>query len=324
MATMGRNVGLLFAAVLWTLAPHGFAAEGDRLSVVTYNVQFLPAPPANERPKPEYRAKRIAEEVSKFDIVGLQETFYDAHREIIVEGVRTAWDGELNLVVSPKVEAHPFNGGCLILTRRPILAENATVYTHFSSPKDYGIRADGFAAKGVIHARIARSKERPSDWVDVFATHLEARAGDLRPLQFKELGKFIQAHADPSRPALLLGDLNTNGLPADRADPASQYSLLMAELRQARPETGFVDVWPELMGDARGGTTHQESTEVGKRIDYVLLSNPKAPNAGLKPVSIQVNLYQDPEVVALSDHNAVEAVFEWVSISGESRERVNP
>jgi endonuclease/exonuclease/phosphatase family metal-dependent hydrolase len=309
--------------VLSVIASSASAQEGDRLKVITYNVQFLPAPPANERPNPEYRAKRIVEEVGKFDIVGLQEAFFEAHRQIIVDGVRTAWGGELNYVVSPKVEAHAFNGGCLILTRWPVLEENATVYTHFSSPRDYGIRADGFAAKGVIHARIARSKDCIDEWVDVFVTHLEARADELRPLQYKELGAFIRQHADAAHPALLLGDLNTNGLPEYRADQVSQYSLLMQELREARPEAGFVDVWPQLMGNARGGTTHQESTEVGKRIDYVLLSNPQPPNTGLKAVNIRVNLYQDPEVVALSDHNAVEAEFEWTPDPSEPDERVN-
>ena len=55
----------------------------------------------------------------------------------------------------------------------------------------------------------------------------------------------------------------------------------------------------------------QESADVGKRIDYIFLSNPVGKAGRLEPVSIAVNLFRDPKVYALSDHNAVEAEFGW-------------
>jgi endonuclease/exonuclease/phosphatase family metal-dependent hydrolase len=288
------------------------SATSSIIRVITYNVQFLPgsAGSQNERPDPEYRARRIAEEMAQFDIVALQETFHNEHRPIILDTLRERWDGQLNTVISPKPEGFFASGGCLIATRLPILESGFVVYTTFSSPADYGFDADGFAAKGVIFASIARSADNPDDAIDVFVTHMEARAGDLRPAQYKEMAAFIAAKSDPNRPMILMGDLNTRGGVEDRNDPASQYSLLMAALQDARP-AGVVDVWPALMGDALGGTTNQDSIETGKRIDYVIIGNP-AEDEILKPVSIQVNLYQDERVVALSDHNAVEAVLEWV------------
>lgn len=307
------------AAVLSGAAPA--QAPDVSLRVITYNVQFLPgsAGNQNERPEPEYRARRIAEEVAAFDVVALQETFDKNHRQIILNTLREQWNGVLNTVISPQPDGFFTNGGCLIATRLPILESDSVVYKTFSSPADYGFRADGFAAKGVIFARIARNTDQPEETVDVFVTHMEARADDLRPEQYKEMAAFIKAKSDPARPMILMGDLNTQGGVEFRNDPASQYSLLMNALQEARP-AGVIDVWPALMGDALGGTTDQDSIETGKRIDYIIVGSSAENPETLKPVSVQVNLYQDERVVALSDHNAVEGVLEWVGSNLGARE----
>ena len=289
--------------------------DPQTVSVITYNVQFLPgiASSQNERGSPEYRANRIAQEVSRFDIVALQETFHKQYRDQIINQVREAWAGTLNMVVSPKPANRFTNGGCLLLTRLPVLDSHSIVFEHYSTPLQYGFRADGFAAKGVIHARLARAPDEPEAFIDVYVTHLEARADDLRPLQYEELARFVKETSDPNSPVLLLGDFNTRGTLEYSDDPKSQYAVLMDKLSETRPHSRVVDVWSLLMGRARGGTSDQESSEVGNRIDYILLGNPNPPAAHLKPVSINVNTYQDPKVGALSDHNAVEAEFEWSS-----------
>jgi len=288
------------------------AESPTNLSVISYNVQFLPPPAsfANKRPQPDYRATRIAEEVSKFDIVGLQETFHPKHRQQILDGVSNAWSNKLQSFVAPQPDGFATNGGCMLLTQLPLVATRATVFAHYSKPEDYGFAADGFAAKGVIHGRIARSESEPNEFIDVYVTHLEARADQLRPKQYAEMADFIKQTSDPARPMILMGDLNTNGLTENRRDPNAQYAQLMKELQRAR-STGVVDVWVALRGDDHGGTSHQESTEIGKRIDYILISNPKPPASQLIPRSIEVETYQDGRVKALSDHNAVIAEFEW-------------
>jgi len=289
------------------------AQSPSTIKVLTYNVQFLPgiAASQNKRPDPEYRAKRIAEEAARFDIAALQETFEERHRTAIKEGVKAAWNGQLNSVESPKPSGFLTNGGCLLLTRLPVVATDAIVYKHYSSPAQYGLRADGFAAKGAVWARLARSESAKDDFIDVFVTHLEARADEMRPLQYQELAEFIEAKSEPGRPMLLLGDLNTRGMVELRKDPASQYSVMMKAFGAARGDAGIADTWVALMGDQLGGTTEQESSDVGKRIDYVLVGNPKPPAPQLKPLAVRVNTYQDPKVTALSDHNAVAAEFEW-------------
>ncbi len=280
------------------------------LTVITYNVQFLPgvASVANKRKEPEYRAQRIADEVSAFDIVALQEVFHDEYRQQIIDGIQKHWGGEGHVFVSPTPEGR-FNGGCMVMTRLPVLETHAMIFEHFSSPDDYGVRADGFAAKGVIHARIARDADDPSAFVDVYVTHLEARADELRPLQYAEMAAFVKETADADAPALFLGDFNTRGMAEHRADTASQYNQLVQALTGAKP--GTIDLWPELMGDALGGTSEQESADIGKRIDYVFLEPGSPLKAHLQPIDIRVALFQDARVTALSDHNAVVARLAW-------------
>lgn len=287
----------------------------DRIRVITYNVQFLPEPVSskNERPQPSYRAKRIAEEAAGFDVVGLQETFHDTHRKEILDELGKVWDGKLVSFRSPTPEGFLTSGGCLLAARLPFAATGATVYVNFSKPQDYGLRADGFAAKGVVYARVLRDATTPDEFVDVFVTHLEARADHLRPRQYSELADFIRQQSSPRHPVLLMGDLNTRGSTEFRQDTQSQYSQLMRELQRARPDGQWIDVWPHLHGDALGGTTKQESADIGKRIDYLLISNPRPPQLQLKPISSEVELFRDPRVTALSDHNAVTAELEWRS-----------
>ncbi len=318
MSSRLRNHLVRFAALTFICAAAARgadAASADTVRVITYNVQFLPgiAAAANKRMNPEYRATHIAEQMSEFDIVALQETFDERWRNLIIEELRRHWDGELNVVVSPDAEGRMTNGGCLILTRLPIVESNSVIYEHFSTPKEYGLGADGFAAKGVIHARIARSAEDADaeNTIDVFVTHMEARSTAERELQYPELGAFIKKVSDPDRPMLLLGDLNTRGNPEYRKDPASRYARLMKPLAESRASGSITDVWPELRGDEVGGTNEQESSSIGNRIDYIILSNPDEAATLLTPRSIEVKLYQDPEVVALSDHNAVAAQFDW-------------
>ena len=289
-----------------------FVAADDTLKVITYNVQFLPglASMKNERREPAYRARRIVEELKSFDVVALQEVFHGEHKELILDGFREAWGGSLHVVQSPHPEDRMTSGGCLILTRLPIIQSGSCVYEHYSKSSEYGLRADGFAAKGAIHARVARNAEALDDYIDVFVTHLEARADHLRPEQYKELATFIGGQSDAGHPALLLGDLNTNGLSEFRKSSDSQYVQLMAALADIRPG-GFEDLWVRLMGDAHGGTSDQESAEVGKRIDYVLMSSAPEATPKLDPQSIHVELFRDEKIYALSDHNAVAAEFIW-------------
>jgi endonuclease/exonuclease/phosphatase family metal-dependent hydrolase len=318
---MSTKAGAL-AVALAMIGPHAARSEPNTaagesvLRIISYNVQFLPDPVSwkNERPDPEYRANRIADELSGFDVAGLQEVFHPKHRQQFIDRTRAGWNGKLHKVMSPQPEGFFTNGGCMIVSRRPFATSSCMVFTHYSSPADYGQRADGYAAKGVLHARIVRSEAEAQNCIDAFATHLEARADDLRPLQYKELAKFIKEKSDAAYPIVLLGDLNTYGMLEYQKDSASQYSQLMRELNAIRPDGSVIDLWPHLRGEAHGGTTDQESADIGKRVDYIMISNPRRSKVQLKPLRIDVELFQDERVGALSDHNAVIAELEWPAL----------
>ena len=89
----------------------------------------------------------------------------------------------------------------------------------------------------------------------------------------------------------------------------------MKALKTVGDDFKVADVWPLLKGSANGGTTEQHSSEIGKRIDYIIMGQPVAKTM-LRPVSIEVALFQDPKVTALSDHNAVVAEFAWATGGG--------
>lgn len=289
--------------------------EAANLKVISYNVQFLPGPAAiaNNRKNPRYRAETIGKKMAEFDIVGLNEVFDDAPRELLLDQMREAWGDDFHVVTGPIPDDNRVNGGLAIATRLPMIESHSTIYTKSSDPKKYGFRADGFAAKGVLHARILRSKDAdPDDYVDVFTTHMEARVDEIRLEQYPELAVFIAQHSDVHHPVIVMGDFNTRGEPEYRDDPEAAYHLLIAALEENLPTYKLIDAWPSMYPDKFGGTNEQESSDIGHRIDYVFLANPQQDAVSrMKLINIHINGYLDPKVVALSDHSAVEADLYW-------------
>lgn len=291
------------------------AAEPVTLKVIAYNVQFLPglAAVANKRKQPAYRATRLGEVLAAFDVVGLNEVFEERPREMILAGLRQAWGERYAAVVIAPPDDGRFNGGLAIASRYPIVASHQIIYSVSSSPKDYGLGADGFAGKGALHARIALGSEPGAPTVDVFCTHLEARADELRPTQYRELGEFIRQHTAPERPLLVLGDMNTRGNEADVARADSAYHQMLASYQAGRGDAPLRDAWL-VAGQGPPGTGDQEdSPDGGNRIDYIFYSAPVGNEAAFRPRVVTVNRYLDPRTGALSDHNAVEGVFEWLA-----------
>jgi len=293
-------------------------ADGDaassNLRVVSYNVQFLPGPAAvaNERKNAKYRARTIGQKMAAFDIVCLNEVFDDAPRNLLLDQLKKAWGDDYQAITGPKPMDNRVNGGLAIASRLPFVETHSVIYTKASSPKKYGFRADGFAAKGVLHARVRRSKEADDDdYLDVFVTHMEARVDEIRLEQYPELAAFVAQHSDPRHPVLILGDFNTRGDPSYRKDPDAPYHLLFTVLDKNLPTARLIDSWASRYPEKLGGTNEQESSDIGHRIDYVFLANPEEAASELKLIDVRVNGYLDPKVVALSDHSAVEAELHW-------------
>lgn len=311
-ALVAMSIACLSAGMLRAEEPTTERSD-DVLRVISYNVQFLPgvASLVNQRKDPVYRAGAIGAAMCDFDIIGLNEVFEEKTRDLILAPLKEAWGDDYHAVAIPQAEKNRFNGGLVLVSRLPILEWNHTIYSKFSTPREYGFSADGFARKGVLHARVARSMDDKDDFIDVFITHMESKSDEARQVQYAELAAFVREKSDPSRPTIIMGDMNTRGNPEYRSDSASKYARMLEQFTQARPEADMVDVWPSLHGDALGGTNEQESSDQGNRIDYVFVSNPAEGSRRLIPLDVRVNPYLDERVVALSDHSAVEADLRW-------------
>lgn len=311
-ATVLAAVVLLRVPTEPTPAPAPPAAPP--LKVITYNVQFLPGPGRafNKRGDPDYRAREIGRRLAEYDIIGFNEVFDEGPRDLLLATLREHMGQECHVLRPPPDARSPFgiDSGLALVSRLPILAAHHVSYGNDSSPLKYGLNADGFAAKGVLHARVGpRTDAPPAECFDVFVTHMESKDRQAREEQYGKLGEFVRLHAAPERPALILGDFNTRGNTAYRKDPTEAYHRLLTALRGARPGTEVIDVWPQL-SDEEGGTNNQQSASGGWRIDYLFLSNPMSGPA-LRPRAVRVNRFLDPKVIALSDHSAVEAELDW-------------
>ncbi|HEV3025290.1 MAG TPA: endonuclease/exonuclease/phosphatase family protein, partial [Pirellulales bacterium] len=211
----------------------------------------------------------------------------------------------------PKPPGRSFaNSGLLLLSRFPIVETHAITYSDASRFLTHGFRADAFAAKGALHARLLVS-ERGKMLVDCFLTHLESRSDAARARQLADLAKFIAEHGSPQRPAILFGDLN---VPADPAvgvpRPGLPYGGLLAALGVSRLPWG--DVWPAA-GIGTAGTSDPLADDGGRRIDYVFLSPfPPAGPSPWRPIAARTLRLLDDEVAegSLSDHAAVECEAE--------------
>ncbi len=324
-----NRVAAFALAILWlgaTMGPPAICQDDDRdppsrpLRVVAYNVQFLPSVAGllNKRPHGKYRADAIAKRLADCDIIGLNEVFDLEIRERIIANFKRSMGPDAAVVV-PDSQHRSFVGvdsGLVLLSRYPIVESHRMKFGNDSRIADYGIMADGLAAKGAIHARIAvptdrgnRSPRRPAGWsqVDVFLTHLESKDAARRAEQFVMLAEFIGKHADASRSALLLGDMNTAGNQLEMEDRTSQYHVMIGALRKSLPRV--TDLWT-VCGSEGGGTGEPGADDGGRRIDYIFLSRCGG-KATLIPRSVRSMPLADPKVGYLSDHCAVEGVLEW-------------
>jgi endonuclease/exonuclease/phosphatase family metal-dependent hydrolase len=295
--------------------PTARPAAGPRIRVITYNAQFLPgvASAWNKRPEPQYRARTLAERLAGYDIIGLNEMFDLRPRELLLAELARRWGKDFHCVSPPASQASAFSidSGLVLVSRFPIVARHSLPLGNDSSIWKHGLLADGFAAKGVLHARLRLAdSDARRGLVDVFLTHLESQEPAVRDAQSLLLAQFIAAHADPHLPALLLGDFNTSGDPAEIDNPASPYQRMLTALQRSRPSSPWVDLWPRF-GRGLGGTSDPEAPAGGNRIDYIFVSNPKDCPPPLRPVAVHVNPMPDRRVRTLSDHAAVEADFDW-------------
>ena len=279
--------------------------------VLFFNTHLLPTMAqsiAGHRGQDDYRTAAIAAQLAQYDLVGLCEVFESRRRREIVRIVNKDAKQAFQAIEPPKVWGRHITGsGLLLLSRLPVEGEpHFLTYRSASRVITNGVRADGLAAKGAIHARL-RVGDAEDMLADCFLTHLESVSAKARASQIKELADFVAAHSSFERPLILMGDLNVEAdFAAAAPDDKTEYQFLTKSLHYA--DGNLVDLWPALQS-GRGGTSDALAQENCRRIDYIFLSPPHGQNrVGWQPSGMLVKPFLDAKVEqgSLSDHAAVE------------------
>lgn len=289
-----------------------------RVAVLTYNTHLLPRVGerfASRRGRGDYRARTIGRLVAPHDLVGLCEVFDPRYRQALIDSAQAEAVDAFHVVWTKKPPGVGFaNSGLLLLSRFAIEENHAITYADASRFSTHGFRADAFAAKGAIHARL-RLRAAPALRLDCFLTHLESRSASARAGQLRQLADFMHEHADPARPALLMGDLNVTAGNGTDAEDDSPYARLTAEL--ARSGIRLTDVGATRVeaggGSGAVGTSNPLSPDGGNRIDYIWVSCGSGGDWRLTASDVEVIRFLDVEVPegSLSDHSGVGCRLEF-------------
>lgn len=206
---------------------------------------------------------------------------------------------------------HLIGSGLAILSRFPVEESHTVSFTEASRFLDSGFRADGFAAKGAVHARIRINDELPLH-VDCFLTHMESRSAKARDVQISEFTDFVTKYAS-NDPIIVMGDFN---IAADAPDGSAEQQQLES-LRSKLIQKGrrLVDVW-DLAGHRPGYTNEPVLSGGKRRIDYIFVSDPANLSARLSPLEVKTLPFLDDKVEggSLSDHAAVVCRAELVGL----------
>ena len=289
------------------------------LHVVTYNIHLLPdiaAHVAGKRSEPKYRAQAIAEQLTEYDIIGICEAFDRKHTQTFLDEFHANSSTPFVVAKGPtRSGSHMIGGGLLLLSRFPIEETHTTTYSHASRFLTSGFKADGFAAKGALHARVRLGSD-DSAVVDCFLTHLESQSKSAREKQIEELAEFITVHSTKDNPIMVMGDFNVTAddtVGPGNADSDTPYQRLCSALSHNGRE--LVDVG-RVCQQGNGGTSDALGEDGGRRIDYIFVSDPKATlNTRFDPIEARTLPMLDSEVpeASLSDHLAVacRTDFRW-------------
>ncbi len=146
---------------------------------------------------------------NQYDIVGLSEVWdvVTLQKRPIIDALRDIYPYNLTGPDEADLEA---DGGLLFLSRYPIIDHHKTIFRQYAGEETV-------TNKGVLHARI----QLPGldNGYDFYLSHdqnpdaggHEAARGIVNQ-QLLHIINFVGAYGSPERPALLMGDLNTNAL----------------------------------------------------------------------------------------------------------------
>ncbi len=258
-----------------------------RLRVLTWNIWWRYGPWERRRPA---IAATLAE--IDADVIALQEVWSDEATNLAAE---LAAELGYHHVFTSGMDREGFGFGNALLSRWPIARSESTML-HESG--------DGRLAVFV-------EVDGPRGPIPVFSTHLtwKYEHSHIRQRQVTNLAKFVDGFGSKTFPPILCGDFN--------ADPASEEMRMLTGLTTCPVEGLFFhDAWGVAGGEGPGYTWDNVNPyararfEPGRRIDYILVGEPKARGAG-HVVDCRVTGNEPIDDVWPSDHHAVTAELRY-------------
>ena len=228
------------------------------------------------------------------------------------------------------------DGGCISLSKFPILASDTIVYPP-------GVNSDRLAAKGAVYIH-TRKDLGDEDYVDfhVFNTHLQAsydfhesnvKNEAIRKTQLEDLKNFINSKVSnlPSEKniVLLCGDLNVNGRKSveigdqhsdgylDMMERLSIDGYRMTDLLFERTKEHGITVGDGIEIDGKLTPRETKLTNSNdylcrKRLDYIILYErvkSQSPNFLVEDCKVEPFFVEGNEYTQLSDHYGVSATI---------------
>lgn len=128
------------------------------MRIVSYNVHLLPdiaARLAGKRGESAYRAQAIGKQLAEFDLIGLSEAFDRDYTQALLRTLQSNPTIPFAIAHGPgRSGRHLIGSGLVLASRWPIEQTHTITYSQASRFLTDGFKADGFAAKGALHARI--------------------------------------------------------------------------------------------------------------------------------------------------------------------------
>jgi endonuclease/exonuclease/phosphatase family metal-dependent hydrolase len=213
------------------------------LRVVTFNIADGYGFTNNRADRMRAIAKTLCE--LDPDLVGLQESFIAADRELLLREL-----GASRLAHHVRFDGATVGNGLLILSAFPI--EEAWFHRYASNNPWYRLwEGDWWAGKGI---GLARVRLPDGSLLDFFDTHAQAGRDNpanetVRLAQMEELARFVREARVPGAPALVVGDFNTR-------PSAPDYALAVREAQLVRLMTVDSDI-DHVFGVADPAVTYE-------------------------------------------------------------------
>ncbi len=236
------------------------------MNVMYYNIQMISfgvsgMPQANER------GSLLPAQISPYqDVVAYSEAFDDGPREdhLIPAMEAAGFPYRTEILNEPSgIIPFPVNGGVIIFSRWPILAEDEIDFAECGQAAQ-----DCLASKGVKYASI----NKLGKIYHVFGTHMDAGSGAddtfARRTQMAEIRDFIAALDIPeNEPVIFGGDFNTDPIDSDM-----DYQAFLDTMNPIIPqhigyfESNFNDDFGKIIDHAWGDRTHLVPTAITNEI----------------------------------------------------------